>query len=345
MSEILSKEQIDQLLSAGGFSETGTSTESAGASTSGAKYESLAKPFDLFCQQMSSVLKTVLNKTVAVQLVKCAKADANEIKNELKQEEICVALPFKSGFTGEAYLFINKKDTAVLGDLMMMGEGNAEYGPEHNDAITEMSSQILSSFALALTSELGTQISAGPSKISDYSLDKLPPPAGELAMVIASLSIEGKPDSRFAVIIPDSLASQMAGPNASAVGSAESASAGGGADFSPANFSAGTDFGSRPQTAAPIPQSATHRQENIDMLLDVDLDVSIELGGSNMSIKRILELAPGSVVELDRMAGEPVDLMVNSKVVAKGEVVVIDESFGIRILSLISPEERIKSLR
>ena len=89
--------------------------------------------------------------------------------------------------------------------------------------------------------------------------------------------------------------------------------------------------------------SASH--ENIDMLLDVELDVFIELGRTNLSIKRVLELAPGSIVELDRMAGEPVDLLVNDKVVAKGEVVVVDENFGIRIVSLVSAEDRIKSLR
>jgi flagellar motor switch protein FliN/FliY len=81
------------------------------------------------------------------------------------------------------------------------------------------------------------------------------------------------------------------------------------------------------------------------MLLDVDLDVYIELGRANLSIKRILELSPGSIVELDRMAGEPVDLLVNEKVVAKGEVVVVDENFGIRIVSLVSAEDRIKSLK
>lgn len=85
--------------------------------------------------------------------------------------------------------------------------------------------------------------------------------------------------------------------------------------------------------------------ENIGMLLDVELDVFIELGRTNLSIKRVLELAPGSIVELDRMAGEPVDLLVNDKVVAKGEVVVVDENFGIRIVSLVSAEDRIKSLR
>jgi flagellar motor switch protein FliN/FliY len=92
-------------------------------------------------------------------------------------------------------------------------------------------------------------------------------------------------------------------------------------------------------------QSIKDSNANIDMLLDVELDVSIELGKTLLSIKRVLELAPGSIVELDRMAGEPVDLLVNNKVVAKGEVVVIDESFGIRIVSLVSAEERIRSLR
>jgi flagellar motor switch protein FliN/FliY len=83
----------------------------------------------------------------------------------------------------------------------------------------------------------------------------------------------------------------------------------------------------------------------MDMLLDVTLQVAIELGRTEMSIKKILELGPGSIIELNRMAGEPVDLLVNDKVIAKGEVVVVDENFGIRIVKLISPEERLKNLK
>jgi len=79
--------------------------------------------------------------------------------------------------------------------------------------------------------------------------------------------------------------------------------------------------------------------------LDVELEVTIELGKTNIAIKKVLDLAPGALVELERFAGEPVDLLVNNKVVAKGEVVVIDENFGVRIISLVSPEERIRSLK
>ncbi len=84
--------------------------------------------------------------------------------------------------------------------------------------------------------------------------------------------------------------------------------------------------------------------QNIDMLLDVNLPVSIELGRTRMSISDILSLGPGSVVELNKLAGEPVDLLVNYKIVARGEVVVIDENFGVRITNLISPTERLKAL-
>jgi len=83
---------------------------------------------------------------------------------------------------------------------------------------------------------------------------------------------------------------------------------------------------------------------NIDLLMDINLPVSIELGRTKMSIADILGLGPGSVVELNKLAGEPVDVLVNYKIVAKGEVVVIDENFGVRITQLMTSEERLKLL-
>ncbi|NLI15809.1 MAG: flagellar motor switch protein FliN [candidate division Zixibacteria bacterium] len=88
-----------------------------------------------------------------------------------------------------------------------------------------------------------------------------------------------------------------------------------------------------------------HESKNIDMLLDVTLPVSIELGRTALKIEDILNLGPGSVVELDKLAGEPVDILINDKILAKGEVVVVDENFGVRITSMISPQDRIRSLK
>jgi len=83
---------------------------------------------------------------------------------------------------------------------------------------------------------------------------------------------------------------------------------------------------------------------NIDLLLDVPLQITVELGRTKMLVKEILELGTGSVIELERLAGESIDVLVNGKLIAKGEVVVIDENFGIRVTSIVSPNERIARL-
>ena len=77
------------------------------------------------------------------------------------------------------------------------------------------------------------------------------------------------------------------------------------------------------------------QQENIDLIMDVPFEVTVELGRTSKSIKEILEFAPGTIIELDKIAGEPIDVLVNGKLVAKGEVVVIEESFGIRVTDII----------
>jgi flagellar motor switch protein FliN/FliY len=76
------------------------------------------------------------------------------------------------------------------------------------------------------------------------------------------------------------------------------------------------------------------QQENIDLIKDVPLDVTVELGKTKKSIKEILDISPGTIIELDKLAGEPVDVIINGKNVAKGEVVVIEESFGVRVTEI-----------
>ncbi|MBP9211481.1 MAG: flagellar motor switch protein FliN [Bacteroidetes bacterium] len=90
--------------------------------------------------------------------------------------------------------------------------------------------------------------------------------------------------------------------------------------------------------------AAKEKDMKIDLLFDLSLQVSIELGRTKMLIKDILELQRGSVIELEKLASEPVDILVNGKKVAEGEVVVIEKHFGIRITSLIESAERLKNL-
>ncbi len=85
--------------------------------------------------------------------------------------------------------------------------------------------------------------------------------------------------------------------------------------------------------------------KDMDFLLDIPLEISVELGRTRMLIKDLLQLGQGSVVELEKLAGEPMEILVNNKLVARGEVVVVNEKFGVRLTDIISPTERIRQLR
>ncbi len=86
-------------------------------------------------------------------------------------------------------------------------------------------------------------------------------------------------------------------------------------------------------------------EANLDVILDIPVTVSMEIGRTRLSIRNLLQLNQGSVVELDRLAGEPMDVLVNGTLVAHGEVVVVNEKFGIRLTDVISPAERVKKLK
>ena len=100
-------------------------------------------------------------------------------------------------------------------------------------------------------------------------------------------------------------------------------------------------FGNVPVNNYPVSRDVT----NLDVILDIPVSISMEVGSTEINIRNLLQLNQGSVIELDRLAGEPLDVLVNGTLIAHGEVVVVNEKFGIRLTDVISPSERIKKLR
>ena len=143
-----------------------------------------------------------------------------------------------------------------------------------------------------------------------------------LAGAIAQLPAEGDDDD-----IDSESAGLFGGDFESALG---------GFDASPGGSGPFQSFQGRDTSGDSMPRG-------MDLILDIPLDVSVELGRVQMLIKDVLELATGSIVELERVAGEPIDLLVNGQLIAKGEVVVIEDNFGIRITEIISPADRLSS--
>ncbi len=96
---------------------------------------------------------------------------------------------------------------------------------------------------------------------------------------------------------------------------------------------------------AQTPAKNEGSSRRLDMLLDVPLEVNVELGRTRMTIQDLLQLGPGSVIELDKVAGEALDILINGRLVARGEAVVVNDTFGIRITDIVSPQDRIQRLR
>jgi flagellar motor switch protein FliN/FliY len=101
------------------------------------------------------------------------------------------------------------------------------------------------------------------------------------------------------------------------------------------------EFGSLPKNNDPV----TLDGPNLDVILDIPVSISMEVGSTEINIRNLLQLNQGSVIELDRLAGEPLDVLVNGTLIAHGEVVVINDRFGVRLTDVVSPSERIRRLR
>jgi flagellar motor switch protein FliN/FliY len=99
-----------------------------------------------------------------------------------------------------------------------------------------------------------------------------------------------------------------------------------------------------PEPVAAAPREKKEKGSSMEILLDIPLEISAELGRTRMIISDLLQLGQGSVIELNKLAGEPLEILVNQKLIARGEVVVVNEKFGIRLTDIISPLERIKQL-
>lgn len=121
------------------------------------------------------------------------------------------------------------------------------------------------------------------------------------------------------------------------------------ADSESATASDSQTFGGHPAPSTsfpPVQQTESGGPpKNIDFILDIPMSVTVYVGSTKMAIRDLLQLAQGSVIELDKLAGEPMDVMVNNKLVARGEVVVVNEKFGIRLTDVVSAAERVQQLR
>jgi len=346
---LLSQEEIDMLTKGLGLGGSPATAPTPGPTENTAE---VARPFmKIICEQASSVVTTVLSRAVDFQLQWLVAGENAVVPEELANKALFLKVAFRKDLTGTLAFAISKPEVAILADLMLMGSGNSDYSDEHKDAIQEIINQVMGSVITTLDSQMHASVEIGQSEVADFKgISDIK--GGGIGTV--SLRVEGFPDQKVLLYLDEALMKAIearnTAPTSSAVAdtSLSSLGIGGGAPAASATSPAPASApAAAPAAPAPMVSGvfASTGNKALDLLMDIELPIVIELGRTQMSLKRILELGPGAIVEMDRLAGEPVDILINGKVVARGEVVVVDENFGVRIISLVTPEERIKLLR
>ena len=328
----------------------------------------------------ATTLSVLLGRKVSITTPTVSISNMSQLKEKYPIPFLVVEVGYSIGIEGNNVLCIQAKDAAIIADLMMGNDGtnpDEELSEIHMSAVSESMNQMMGSVATSLSSMFNkkvditppvvTLVDFGTAEVVSKLLDKVDP----IVQASFRMEVDGLIDSEIMQLLPLDVAREMVDalmnqqPDvddeeeeiaaATAAPAAAPASAPAAAAAAPATNGYGAQP-MQPHVASNVPvQSAQFtplstvpvqiNDANIGLILDVPLQVNVELGRTKKSIKEILDLTKGSIVELDKLAGEPVDIMVNGKYLAKGEVVVIDENFGVRITEIVSPLERAARLQ
>lgn len=320
----------------------------------------------------ATTLSTLLGRKVDITTPRVSLIHKEQLNTDHPLPYVTVDVQYKEGLNGNSVLIIKQDDASVIVDLMMGGDGIAKSGDLDEmqiSAIGEAMNQMMGSAATSLSTVLNGKIDISPPNISlvnfaNESLDdKVYNIAENLARVSFRIVIDSLVDSEMMQLIPIQVAKNMVSKLMGEIGGAEEPVRSSqqenkereeilNAGFFQMDESekqktqATESITAKPAQFAPLSFTESNsKPNNIDLLLDISLQLSVELGKTKKTIKEILELTSGSLIELDKLAGEPVDILVNGKLIAKGEVVVIDESFGVRVTDIVSPIERVNNLK
>jgi flagellar motor switch protein FliN/FliY len=258
------------------------------------------------------------------------------LKKDIKGKLIQAKVNLSGGINGEWVYVVPEKSVLTITNILIGQENNTEVTDLVKNTFGELLSQITGSLVSVLSDKLGKQVTIS-TPILDYLNDGSAVTFSTSQYVVRLnyiFNVQDKGSAKFYAFMALSLAKNIS------------------SSLSSAKAAVSSSYGADPQQQSGVPVRsigfeplqvgvASEAMGNIALLLDVPMRVTVELGRTKMTIKEILGLGEGSIIELDKLAGEPVDILVNDKLIAQGEVVVIDENFAVRVTKIVSPMERI----
>jgi flagellar motor switch protein FliN/FliY len=299
----------------------------------------------------STTLNILLNQEVNITTPEVEVVNWEEAVTPDDEDFIIIEVNYTEGFQGSSILLVKKEDAKIIADLMMGGDGtevDADLNDFHLSAISEAMNQMIGTSATSMSQIFDITIDIAPPNViiekpKDYNYKELFKNSEtpyfvktSFRMVVGELI-----DSKIMQLLGLPFALDMFNTL-----------------INEDDEESKTETVVKTKDNEPVveeeiiveqneeaeePKSSnvfSKESKNIDLLLNVPMDVTVELGRTNRKIKDVLNLGPGSVIELDNFAGEKVDILVNGKKIALGEVVVVDESYGVRVTDIIKARNR-----
>lgn len=358
MSEALSQADIDALLSG----VIGSSTNNPAMLTlTAAEVDTLGEIGNISMGSAATALYSILGRKVMITTPQVTVTTLEQLAEGHLLPYLVVNVGYSEGFAGNNLFILQLDDVKVITDIMMGGDGHPDMDQDlselHISAISEAMNQMMGGMSTAMADMFGRKVNITPPtsllvRLSDAEIRNIfSSIENELISISFKMEIDGLIDSKIMQLMPMSFGRQLSGsltpapaapikPAAAAkpvqTPAAKPAAPVPAVQPAPARITPPVDV--RPIQLSSFDETAagTAIDSSIDLILDVPLMITVELGQCRKTIKEILDLNIGSIITLDKLAGEPVDIVANGKPVAKGEVIVVDDSYGIRITEVLN---------
>jgi len=326
----------------------------------------------------ATTLYSLLRNKVVITTPRVHITNIQELKATYPIPFISIEVSYTEGLHGSNLMIIKEDDAKMIADLMMGGDGTnleAELDDVRMSAVGEAMNQMMGSAATSLSTMLNKDINISPPSLNKINLatDSLEAHFSDdedIVNISFRMEVGDFFKSEIMQLMPIPFAKtlvkelySLSSPSEE-VAAAEAVEEDNYQDVPKVSASSQMEPASSQQMIHSMPlekpqkvtvnpvefptfdaEPVSNKGHSIDLIMDVPLEITVELGRTIKTIKEILDFAPGTIVELDKISGEPVDILVNGKFIAKGEVVVIDENFGVRITDIINSADRVKNLQ
>lgn len=327
----------------------------------------------------ATTLSSILNHRVLITTPRVSVVPFRQVIEECHIPKVVANIEFKEGLEGDNFLMVDIGDAAIIADLMMGGDGtnaNQELTELEISAVAEAMNQMIGSASTSMATMLNRSIDILPPDVSvwenEESVNHDIKESDEYICKIAfDLKVDGLIESEIMQIYTmetvETITSIMMGDMGSSEAKKEETKTETPKAQAPVEEeSYEEEYEIEPEQLRQAPRQETPKEQvmvqkpvfqdldggekrksprNLDLIMDVPLEFSVVLGKSKKTIKEVLSFNNGSVIELNKLADEPLEIHVNGKLIAEGEVVIINENFGVRITNILSKEQRVRNLK